>query len=72
MKVVIITTEQKDILDKQLLCPGMRFNPVQDIDDNWVISQQEIDQCTTEEFMWVKDLELVDWAPKPINKNNIK
>jgi hypothetical protein len=62
MKIAIITIEQKNTLDKQVLCPGMRFNPVQDVNQNWVISQQEIDQCTTEQFMWVKDLQLTDWA----------
>lgn len=62
MKIAILTIEQKNTLNKQELCPGMKFNPVQDINQNWIISQQEIDQCTNEEFMWVKDLELTDWA----------
>jgi hypothetical protein len=66
MKVAILTTEQKDILHKQELTPGMRFNPVQDANQNWVISQQEIDNCIVEEFMWVKDLELIDWVGKYI------
>ena len=62
MKIAILTEQQKDILKEQTLCPGMRFNPVQDANQNWIISQQEIDQCTTEQFMWVKDLQLTDWA----------
>jgi len=30
---------------------------------NWIISTQEIDQCVNPEFMWVKDLPLIEWVP---------
>ena len=40
------------------------FNPVQDINNNWFISVEEMDQCVNENFMWVKDLELIDYEPK--------
>jgi hypothetical protein len=66
MKVAILTIEQKDTLSNQILCSGMKFNPVQDVNQDWIISQQEIDQCTTQEFIWVKDLELTDWVGKYI------
>jgi hypothetical protein len=68
MKIAILTVEQKNTLDKQVLCPGMRFNPVQDANEDWIISQQEIDQCTIQQFMWVKDLELTDWAGRYVRK----
>jgi hypothetical protein len=31
----------------------------------WVISTQEMMYCTNEEFMWVKDLDLVEYKPMP-------
>lgn len=68
MKIAILTVEQKNTLDKQVLCPGMRFNPVQDANQDWIISQQEIDQCTIQQFMWVKDLKLTDWAGRYVRK----
>lgn len=61
MRVAILTTEQKNILDKQEVCPKLKFNPVQDINEDWVISEAEINECINTDFMWVKDLVLTDW-----------
>jgi len=61
MRVVILTTEQKDNLDKQEVYPKLTFNPVQDVNGDWVISEVEVNECVTPEFMWVKDLVLTDW-----------
>jgi hypothetical protein len=41
------------------------FFPIQDINDNWVISQEEMNQCTNPKFMWVKNLLLIEYTPKP-------
>ena len=68
--VGLLTIEQKDKLVGQLYAPDSYFNPIQDGNEppNWVISIEEIDQTTNEEFMWVKDLPLIPWvAPTPIN-----
>lgn len=64
IEVGILTEEQKDLLVGQEFMVDVYFNPVQDINDNWFISVQEIDQCVNENFMWVKDLELIDYEPK--------
>ena len=32
---------------------------------NWIISIEEINQCENPEFMWVKDLPLIEFKPKP-------
>ena len=34
-------------------------------DLDWVISVEEMNQCTNAEFLWVKDLTLIDYEPKP-------
>lgn len=41
------------------------FNPVQDADDNWIISTEEIENCVILEFLWVKNLPLIEYKPKP-------
>lgn len=56
--IAIITEIQKDLLVGQRFDGVQFFNPVQDIDSNWCISQEEINQCTNLDFQWVKDLSL--------------
>ena len=64
MKVGLLTIEQKEELIGQLYAPDSYFNPIQDINDDWVISTEEMNQCVIPEFMWVKDLPLIDYIPK--------
>ncbi len=62
--VGLLTLEQKQELVGQLYAPDCYFNPVQDADNNWVISTQSIDNCVNPDFMWVKDLPLIPFKPK--------
>jgi predicted DNA-binding transcriptional regulator len=66
--VGLLTELQKDALVGQLYAPYSYYNPIQDIDDNWIISVEEIEQTTTLEFIWVKDLPLILFTPKPSNE----
>jgi hypothetical protein len=63
--VGLLTVEQKDSLLLQLYAPDCYFNPIQDLNDNWVISVEEMANCVNEEFIWVKDLPLIIYEPKP-------
>jgi hypothetical protein len=63
--VGLLTEVQKDEIAGQPYSDDSYFNPIQDIDDNWVISTEEMIYCTNEEFMWVKELELITYEPKP-------
>jgi hypothetical protein len=65
MKVGKLTIKQKNQIAGQLYAEDSYFNPIQDINNDWVISTQEMDECVVEEFMWVKELELIDYEPKP-------
>jgi hypothetical protein len=67
MQVGLLTTEQKNSLIGQQYAPDCYFNPIQDINNDWVISTQEIEDCAYEEFFWVKDLPLIEFEPKPSN-----
>jgi hypothetical protein len=65
MEVAILTIEQKDLLVGQQYTTDSYFNPIQDLNNNWIISQEEMNGCTNEEFQWVKTLPLIDYVPKP-------
>lgn len=62
--VGLLTVEQKDELVGQEYAPDSYFNPIQDNADNWVISIEEMEYCTNELFLWVKDLPLIIYVPK--------
>jgi hypothetical protein len=64
MEVGLLTLEQKEELVGQQFAPYSYFNPIQDINDNWVISQEEMNQCCNSQFLWVKDLPLIEYVPK--------
>jgi hypothetical protein len=59
--VYLLTPEQADLLRNELVQPDNYFNPIQDDDGNWVISQQEVDQC---QVQWVKSLQKIQYKPK--------
>jgi hypothetical protein len=64
MEVGLLTLEQKEELVGQQFAPDSYFNPIQDINDNWIISQEEMNQCCNSQFLWVKDLPLIEYVPK--------
>ena len=60
--VGLLTLEQKELIHGQPYSADSYFNEIQDINDNWVISVEEIRDC---DLQWVKDLELITYEPKP-------
>jgi predicted DNA-binding transcriptional regulator len=64
--VGLLTELQKDQLIGQLYAPYSYYNPIQDFNDDWVISVEEIEQTIAPEFMWVKDLPLIPYVQKEI------
>jgi len=64
-QVAKLTIEQRDSITGKLFAPSSITIPVQDINDNWIISTQVQENCTVEELMWIKDLPLIEWDPKP-------
>ena len=63
--VGLLTEEQKDSLVGVYYAPDSIYNPIQDADDNWVISVEEMQDTTNEETLWVKELPLIEYVPKP-------
>lgn len=70
MTVLLLTSSEADQLRGQFYTEGVTFNPVQDgsTPPNWVISQEEANECTNNEFMWVRDLPKIEWV-KPIEED---
>ena len=65
--VGLLTEIQKDELVGQLYTDDSYFNPIQDLNDNWVISVEEMEYCINPDYLWVKDLPLIIYEPKPVN-----
>jgi hypothetical protein len=63
--VGLLTIEKKDLIVGQEYTMDSYFNPIQDLNDNWVISIEEMEYCTNVEFLWVKDLDIIIYEPKP-------
>lgn len=61
-------TKQRDELVGQQFAPDQYFNPVPDIDGVYFIFEGEVEGCTNEEFMWVKELPTEEYVP-PIIKD---
>lgn len=64
-QVGLLTESQKNELVGQLYDEDSYFNPIQDIDNNWIISVEEMEFCVNPEFQWVKTLPLIEYKPKP-------
>jgi hypothetical protein len=62
--VGLLTIEQKDLIVGQQYTTDSFFNPIQDLNNNWVISIEEMEYCTNVDYLWVKDLDLIIYEPK--------
>lgn len=63
--VGVLTQIQRDELVGQKFAPDSYFNPILDYYANWVISQVEIDSCINPQFLWVKNLPIIEFVPGP-------
>jgi hypothetical protein len=64
MKVALLTTAQKNSIEGKEFAPDSLFNPIQDLNNKWVISLQEIELATIPPYEWLKELPLIDFEPK--------
>lgn len=63
--VGVLTPEQAQSLQGQTFQTDSYFNPIQDINDVWVLSAEEIAYCSNPTFLWVKELDMIVYQPKP-------
>jgi len=64
MLVAIITEEQKNSLLNSKVQENWYFNPVQDGNNDWIITESEIVNSSFPENDWVKELSLTEYVPK--------
>jgi len=63
MIVGLLTEIQKDQLIGQRYDEDSLFNPVQDGNEDWIISTEEIEQNIYPEFDWIKTLPMIEYIP---------
>ena len=60
MKVYLLTEEQAQLLFGVEFMPDNYFNPIKDANNNFIISIEEVEQCSID---WVKELPLIEYNP---------
>jgi len=60
IQVHLLTEEQAQSIAGTEFMPDSYFNPIQDANGNWIISVEEVTQCSID---WVKELSLIDYNP---------
>jgi len=63
--VGLLTEVQKNEIVGQWYAPDSFYNPILDLLDRWIISVEEMEQTVNPDFLWVKDLDLIIYEPKP-------
>jgi hypothetical protein len=60
IQVALLTEQQAEQLKGVEVVPDNYFNPIEDVNGNWIISLEEVEQCSID---WVKSLELIEYEP---------
>lgn len=64
MIVAQLTNEQAESIKNVEYATDNYFYPIQDANDIYIISMQEVEQCAID---WVKQLPLIAYLPKQVN-----
>jgi hypothetical protein len=60
MKGIILTLEEKGELEVQTYDGVQFYNPVLDNNNQYYVTEEEVDNTTNPNTLWVKDLPIVD------------
>jgi hypothetical protein len=58
----LLTLIEKEALENKEYTTLSYYNPIQDSNDNWVISTEEMKDTTDVDYLWVKELPLILWT----------
>lgn len=67
--VRLLTTEQRNLLYGKSFNYSSKFNPIQDADGNWIISEEEVEQNIYAKYDWIAQLPVIEY--KPNNSGNL-
>jgi len=56
-----LTIEQKESIEGQYFSENQQFYPQQLKDGEWYLGRIQMYSCVNPDFMWVKELPLIDW-----------
>jgi hypothetical protein len=65
--VGLLTIDEYNQIIGQMFDEDSFFNPIQDANNDWIISEEEINFCRNPIFLWVKNLPLIEYLPKQQN-----
>lgn len=66
MIVAKLNIAQKDLIRFQFAEKDLRFNPIQDAANNWIISIEEVNYYKGSEFPFIRGLQRIEFKPKVI------
>ena len=69
MIVHLLTDEQKDLLENVKYAENSYFNPVKNSDNNWVISDLEVNDCNNSDLEWLKYLPKIEFKENKSNED---
>jgi len=61
-QVGLLTLIEKEAVEGKEYTASSYYNPIQDTNANWVISTQEMHDTTNVDYLWVKQLPLIEWT----------
>jgi hypothetical protein len=61
-QVGLLTLIEKEAVEGKEYTDNSYYNPIQDTNANWVISTQEMDDTTFVDYLWVKELPIIEWT----------
>jgi hypothetical protein len=65
IQVALLTELEKDELIGVQYAPDCFYNPIQDFYNDWIISLEEVNDTINPDTIWVKDLNIIEYKPKP-------
>ena len=71
-KSAIITEQQKDLLTGVTYNGGVLFSPIEDLNGDWVISEEEIDSYIADESSFLKEFKFLKKLKPKLKEHKAK
>jgi hypothetical protein len=66
-----LTEDEKESINGQEFAPNSHYHAIQDVNDDWFITELQVNQTIEDEYLWVKDMGLIEFEPKIIDLPNV-